>query len=146
MQRIQQMMVENKAVDKNNESVVFEQIIKPKFKSTSSCLIPLCTACELARAKKRNPEVVKQKVIAEKQCILAANEYMPGDFVSTDQFVVKTPGRLPNGYGRESTKNKYHGGTIFEDAASGIIWIENQVSLGAFETIGSKQKFEQWLQ
>ncbi|KAL7465925.1 hypothetical protein ACHAXS_006230 [Conticribra weissflogii] len=62
-----------------------------------------------------------------------------------DQFVVKTPGRLPTGYGREAAHNKYTGGTIFHDAASGFIGIENQVSLGVFETIGAKQKFEQWL-
>jgi len=37
------------------------------------------------------------------------------------------------------------GGTIFRDAASGIIWVKNQVSLGARETILSKVKFEEWL-
>jgi hypothetical protein len=30
-----------------------------------------------------------------------------------DQYVVKTPGRLPTGYGRESHTNMFHGGTIF---------------------------------
>ena len=145
MSRIQQMMVEHEAVDMNNESVIMPQVIKPRYKTTSSCPIPLCAACELARAKKRNPKVVRQKAIAEKEGILAANEYMPGDFVSMDQFVVRTPGRLPTGFGREAKSNRYHGGTIFNDASTGIIWVENQVSLGAFETISSKTRFEEWL-
>ena len=62
-----------------------------------------------------------------------------------DQFVVKTPGRLPTGYGREAKSNRYQGVTIFNDASTGIIWVENQVSLGAFETISSKSRFEEWL-
>ena len=58
---------------------------------------------------------------------------------------MSTPGRLPTGYGRESPEKRFHGGTIFRDAASGVIWLENQVSLGANETVMSKIKFEEWL-
>jgi hypothetical protein len=36
-------------------------------------------------------------------------------------------------------------GTIYNDAASGLIWVENQVSLGANETIMGKACFKQWL-
>ncbi len=68
-----------------------------------------------------------------------------GDFVSTDQFVCRTLGRLPSGYGREGCNSRFHGGTIYNDAASGLIWVENQVSLGASETIMGKDCFEQWL-
>ena len=62
-----------------------------------------------------------------------------------DQYVVKTPGRLPTGYGREADHNKFHGGTIFRDAATKVIHVENQVSLNAAETINAKLRFEQWL-
>jgi hypothetical protein len=41
--------------------------------------------------------------------------------------------------------SKFNGGTIYNDAASGLIWVENQVSLGASETIMGKERFEQWL-
>ena len=41
--------------------------------------------------------------------------------------------------------NLFHGGIIFKDAATGIIWIENLVSLGANETVMAKIKFEEWL-
>jgi len=145
MTRIQEMMVEHNAVDSNGNPYVFPQIIKPNFRSTSSCKIPLCTSCELARAKRRSTKVSKKVDIEEKQGILACEKYEVGDFVSMDQYISKTPGRLPTGFGREQPQNRYNGGTIFNDAASGAIWVENQVSLGAFETIMSKRKFEDWL-
>jgi hypothetical protein len=59
--------------------------------------------------------------------------------------VIQTPGRLEEGYGREADSNCYHGGTIFRDAASKYIHVENQVSLSAGETVMSKLKFEEWL-
>ncbi len=62
-----------------------------------------------------------------------------------DQFVSGTPGRLFSGYGREAEHNWFHGGTIFKDAASGAIWVEHQVSLGAGETICAKEQFEELL-
>ena len=145
MSRIQQLMVEHEAIDANNERVIMPQVIKPKFPSASSCPILLCTSCQLAQAKQRNPGVTKQKYVEEKEGILSAGALEPGDFVSMDQFIVKTPGRLPTGYGREGHENRYHGGTIFNDAVSGAIWVENQVSLGAGETIEAKLRFEQWL-
>jgi hypothetical protein len=65
--------------------------------------------------------------------------------VSLDQNVVKTPGRLPTGFGKESNTNMFHGGTIFRDAASKYIHVQNQVSLAAGETVNAKMKFEEWL-
>ena len=83
--------------------------------------------------------------MAEAEGILSSEKYETGDFVSMDQYVVKTLGQLPSGYGRESNVNMFHGGTIFHDAASKLIHIENQVSLGAGETLTAKLQFEEWL-
>ena len=62
-----------------------------------------------------------------------------------DQYVVKTPGRLPEGYGPERDCNKFHGGNIFWDTAPKITYVENQISLGANETATAKIRFEEWL-
>ena len=72
-------------------------------------------------------------------------KYETGDFVSMDQYMVKTLGWLPSGYDRELNVNMFHGGTIFHDAAWKLIHIENQVSLGASETLPAKLRFEEWL-
>ncbi len=73
---------------------------------------------------------------------ISRNKLDVGDFVSTDQFVCRTSGMLPSGYGHDGTNSQFNGGTIYNDAASGLIWVENQVSLGASETIMGK---ERWL-
>ena len=108
-------------------------------------MIPLCQLCLLARACKRTPGVKHAKADPKKEGALSRDWYEVGDFVSTDQFICRTPGRLPEGYGRESTNRRFHGGTIYNDAASGLIWVKNQVSLGANETVMGKSRFEQWL-
>ena len=87
----------------------------------------------------------RSTAIPEKEGLLSRNKYEAGDFVSADQFVVNTPGRLLNGFGKESSREKLHGGTIFQDAATGIIWVECQVLLGAGGTLMSKMPFEEWL-
>ncbi len=73
------------------------------------------------------------------------DQYNVCDFVSIDQFICMTPGCLLTGYGQESQDRCFQGGTIFNDAASGLIWVENQVSLGADEMIMGKVCFKQWL-
>ena len=50
-----------------------------------------------------------------------------------------------SGFGHENARDKFHGGTIFQDAATGIIWVKCQVSLGVCKTIMSKIRFEEWL-
>ena len=51
-------------------------------------------------------------------------------------------GRLPHTYGKEIEAEKYCGGTIFIDEATDYIFVENQVSLGAAETLIGKHKME----
>ena len=145
MDRVQRLMRPHKTEDPQGVKSEMPPVINPKFASTPNCTIPHCAGCELANAKVRNPGVKKQKAIPEKEGALSRDKYEAGDFVSADQFIVKTPGRLPSGYGREPSHQRFHGGTIFKDAATGIIWIENQVSLGANETVMAKIKFEEWL-
>ncbi len=76
---------------------------------------------------------------------LSWDDFEAGNFVSADQYVVNTLGWPFLGYVREASHNQFHGGTLFHDAATGLIWAENQVSLGAGETLMAKERFEQWL-
>jgi hypothetical protein len=61
-----------------------------------------------------------------------------GDYVSTGQFICKMPGRVPTGYGHESQNHHFQGGSIFNDDASGLFRVENQVSLDAKELVMCK--------
>ena len=122
-----------------------DRVIVPKIKAAATCPIPLCQSCQLSRARMRKPKITKSKAIKEVEGAISKDQYEVGDFVSTDQYVIRTPGRLEEGYGCEADNNSYHGGTIFRDAASKYIHVENQVSLSAGETVMSKLKFEEWL-
>ena len=145
MHRVQELMKGHKAVDPFNKTTFFQPVITPRHPSAATCPVPACEICSIANAKRRSPQVVRQEAVKEKEAILAWNRYEAGDFVSMDQFVVRTPGRRLHSSGKESDSDKYHGGTIFNDAATGLIWIEHQVSLGAGETLLAKESFEQWL-
>ena len=57
----------------------------------------------------------------------------------------KNPVLLTTGYGRESSYRCFQGGTIYNYAASSLVWIENKVSLVINETVMGKSRFEQWL-
>ena len=61
------------------------------------------------------------KAVPDKEGILARDKYEVGDFISTDNFFVRTPGRLPYSYDCKRHKTRFHGGNIYNDAASGLI-------------------------
>jgi hypothetical protein len=74
------------------------------------------------------------------------DQYKVGDFVSTDQFICRTPGRVLTGYGHESQNCHFQGGSIFNDDASVLFfWVKNQDSLDAKELVMCKAQFEQRL-
>ena len=101
-----------------------------------------CAACNFAKAKRRPKGTVRQEIRIEKDGGLKKEVLRPGAMISSDQYICSTPGRLPHTYGKESESSKYIGGTIFIDEASGKVFLENQVSTNAAETIRSKNKFE----
>ncbi|KAL7461742.1 hypothetical protein ACHAXS_003253, partial [Conticribra weissflogii] len=120
-------------------------IIKTKFKSTPFVSPPKCMACSLATLKARSPQVKRSRALQPREGALSVDQYNPGDCVASDQFVVKTPGRLTTGYGRNSDDNCYHGGTLYTDVSSGLVRVVPQVSLGAGETLLGKARFEEWI-
>jgi hypothetical protein len=99
MQRVQSMMRNRTFKDPFGRTQVHPPIIKSKFASTASCMIPKCQSCELARARQRSPNVKRVQPNLEAEGAITRNKLEVGDFVSTDQFVCRTPGRLPSGYG-----------------------------------------------
>ena len=67
------------------------------------------------------------------------------EIFSTDQLVCNTTGRLPTDYGSELSHRRFQGGTIYNDDASSLVWVENQVSLGSNETVIGNSRFRKWL-
>ena len=73
---------------------------------------------------------------------LSSSHLYPGDAVSVDQYVVSEKGRLYTSYRQENPADRYSGGTIYVDHASGKIFLYHQVSHGAGETLMGKRAFE----
>ena len=118
MHRIQILMCERHYHDAEGVTTILPAIIKPKFLTARNCVVPACQSCLLARARKRSTKVSRTQPLDDKEGALTRDQYETGDFVSTDQFICKTPGRLPTGYGRESQDRRFQGGTIYNDTAS----------------------------
>ncbi len=145
MYRIQEMMHEQHYEEPNGNKTILPAIIKPKYALAQNCIVPPCQSCLIARARTRTPNVSRTRLLEDCEGDITRDKYDVGDFVSSDQFICKMPGRLPTRYGRESQDHRYQGGTIDNDAASGLIWVKNQVSQGANKTVMGKTCFEQWL-
>ena len=76
--------------------------------------------------------------------VIKEGSLLSGDCVSTDQFERRIKVRLPNSRGKEDPHKMYCGGTVFFNHASGVIKIYHQVSLGASDTVRSKELHELW--
>ena len=109
----------------------------------SSCHVPLCAACQLSKQTRRTPDRGVVRTQAPDH-VLRQGHLKPGDKVSCDQYISALPGRLRTGFGKVNDKRSmYNGGTIFVDHATQFIFIRNQVSLRAGETVQAKRAFEQ---
>ena len=91
----------------------------------------------------QNPLKTKNsKSIPSKQGILKTNKLEPGDLIFSDQFESRLPGRVFGHRGSHLSLQKYRGGTLFCDAASGFIFAKSQFTLTAIKTIESKVLFK----
>ena len=99
----------------------------------------------MATETSKSTDVFTNKPIAVKEGSLSRNLYYPGDFIATENFIVKTNGRIQKGYGLEAVQNCLHGGTIFRDTASNLVRVQPQVSLESGEIVIRKSSFEDWI-
>jgi hypothetical protein len=89
--------------------------------NVSCCILPLCMACQLTKQAQRTPDGTTSKFDTTKEMLTKKEHLIPGQIISVDQYMGSTPGRLPLLKGKESKKDKYTGGTIFVDHASGFV-------------------------
>jgi len=125
---------------KNRETKT--SVLLTKNPNVSTVERPLCAACQMAKQPVCTP-ISSSKSNSTVQMKLKRAHLNPGDAVSMDQYISRTPGRLPHTKGKEQKKFKYSGGTIFADHASSFVFVNHQVSLTAGSTLVSKKKFEQ---
>jgi hypothetical protein len=76
------------------------QILNPKLPTASSCTLPLCLACQLAKQARRTPDVHRLIADPSKEMMLKRGDLRPGQMVSLDQYMGSIPGRLPHTKGK----------------------------------------------
>jgi hypothetical protein len=122
----------------NSDDLVLPPILFTKNATTCCCTVPQCLACGLSAQKLRSPNVKTSHANPAKDGILKFDQHEPGNKVFSDQFIVHTLGQRLDGYGRKGPKRSLHGGTLYTDAASNLIYVECQTSMGAGKTIMGK--------
>jgi hypothetical protein len=99
-----------------------EQVLKPKYPSITTCDAPLCTACQLSKQNRRQPQTPITH--ANPVPTLCFENLQPGDCVSMDQCLSPQPSRLPHTKGKELKTRQYNCGMIFVDHASSFIFFQ----------------------
>ena len=89
-----------------------------KFSAASKCQIPKCSICEFAKMHRRPTKGKTHTPTAVRDGTLKINNLRAGASVSVDHFESRLKGRTFDSYGK-ATSDKYIGGCIFVDHASG---------------------------
>jgi hypothetical protein len=138
MTSIQRLMHPSKVLDNQDSEVDLKhpKVLATKQPRTHSCDHPKCASCILGKME-RMPKSTTHSKGSDDRHSLKGNDLLPGARVSLDQYVLSIKGRSL----RNSSINsqKYNGGTIFVDHASGRIFNHHQVSLRAGETLVGKR-------
>jgi hypothetical protein len=117
-------------------------IIATEHPGTRSCKPPLCAACCLAKASTQRSDTYRTIPNPKKIHSLVRDDLKSGERVSLDQYVSFVPGRLAHTYGKEKKHDTLTDGKIFVDHATGHVFIYNQVSARADETLIGKNNYE----
>ncbi len=112
-----------------------------KFAAAAKCQIPRCAICEYAKGHRRATKGNIHTPNPSRVGSLKVDDLQVGATVSVDHFESRLKGRTFDSYGK-ATSDKYIGGCIFVDHASGYVHVEFQLGFSAIETIRAKQNFE----
>jgi hypothetical protein len=101
---------------------------------------PKCDSCQLGKQERTSK--AGTKTISTPDGYLKLNKLEPGDLVFSDQYESRLEGRQFTARGHSLSSQKYRGGTLFCDAASGKVSVIHQVGLTGTETVQAKLQFE----
>ena len=105
-------------------------------KRLANCKVPVCTACMYGKATRRPWRIKGHRGTLDTMT-------SPGQCVSVDQMISKTPGYIAHLRGTP-TRDRYRVATVFVDHFSGVGYVHLQRSTSAKDTIEAKERFEAW--
>jgi hypothetical protein len=118
-----------------------EPVLPTKTKA-ANCPRPQCASCHVAKQHVRTPNSVTAHANEEQEGAIRHATHLTDDTFSMDQIVCKLPGRLPNTFGKERTSDQHHGATTCASHSSSWLFLTNQVSSTAGETLQGKWKLD----
>ena len=89
MQQVQAMMRDQIYEDHLGRTQCHPPIIKAKYASTSSCKIPLCQSCLLARSRQRSPNVKRSQVNQDSEGAISRGKLEVGDLCQLTSLSVR---------------------------------------------------------
>ncbi len=104
----------------------------------ASCDVPVCSACQYGKATKRP---WRQKTSNNNSEV--ARVTRPGQVISVDQMISKTPGLIAQMRGF-LVRQRYTACTVFVDHYSNLSYVHMQKSTSAKETVEAKLAFERF--
>ncbi len=102
-----------------------------------------CLACNYGKQRQTSKEGKKVVVDPDKVMATKREQLMPGDRVFVDHFYCDKEGRSESGTGVGG--NKYIGGSIWVDAATGCVRVHLHTTFDTHETLLGKHAFEDWM-
>jgi hypothetical protein len=114
--------------------------VLPTKHRAAYCERTQCAACLMGKQHVRTPESTTTHVNKDMENAISKSVDRSDDTFSMDQIVCKLPGRLPNTFGKEKTNLKYNGATLYTHHKSQFLFLHNQVSLRAGETLIGKNR------
>ena len=107
---------------------------------------PYCASCLFGKQTRRPAPGSTRTVNKVRDGIMKQDHLLPGQATSIDHFECHSKGRLFSGYGKNDDDQKFCGGALFVDHASGYVHVEFQRGHSSHETVESVIKFEKQCQ
>ena len=117
-------------------------LIPSRVSTSHKCALPQCPACQLAKQHRKTPDNQVTHTKSETEMAIRRGNLEPGECFSMDQYDSPIRGRLPHTRGKEPVEDRYRGGTIYVDHASGFVFLYHQISLRIGETLQGKHALE----
>jgi hypothetical protein len=138
--RVQSLLQKPRTTSFNDRQT---RLISPSNNRSSHCHPPLCSSCQYAKQKRKNPP--KSSVSKPLTTTGLSDDVLnAGDRVSVDLYCSSTICRLPHTFGKEMSELQFTAGAIFVDHATRLIHSTHQLSTTTAETVLSKHVFEDY--
>ena len=107
-------------------------------KAVANCERTKCAACEFEKGHRRPNKINTINNNPMKEQELNKYHLLPGQMVSADHYISRSPGRLYHTKGILYQSDMFSGGCVFIEHASEYVSIKHQVAIDATENVKAK--------